>query len=216
MPSIMSLLTGFGLASGAGAKAFIPVLLLGGFHYTPYFELSERWLWIASPPVMVVLGVMVLVELWVDAHPDMGRWSDLAGYLPKLVAGSIAFAAATGSVDESLTELGASGLLGAATAGSVHWLRNRIRRPIRDYVEDIHEGVGKIASLGEAGVATAVAGTAVVAPVVSLFMLAGAIGVAMAITRAIDGRRVACAHCGEPIRPAALVCPSCGREQGSA
>jgi len=148
MPSLMSLLTGFGLASGAGAKAFIPVLLLGGFHYTPYFELSERWLWIASPPVMVVLGVMVLVELWVDAHPDMGRWSDLAGYLPKLVAGFIAFSAATGSIDESLLQLGASGLFGAVTAGSVHWLRNQIRRPIRDYFEDIHEGVGKVASLG--------------------------------------------------------------------
>lgn len=213
MPSIMSLLTGFGLASGAGAKAFIPVLLLGAFHYTPYFELSERWLWIASPPVMVVLGMMVLVELWVDAHPDMGRWSDLAGYLPKLAAGFIAFAAATGTVDESLLELGASGLLGSATAGSVHWLRNRIRRPIRDFAEDIHESVGKVASLSEAGVATAVAGTAMVAPVLSLAMLAATIGVAAVIARTIDGRRVACTHCGQPVRPGAVVCTSCGRDQ---
>ena len=63
MPSLMSYLTGFGLASGVGAKAAIPVLMLGGLHYTEWFELSERFAWIASPPVMIVLAVGPLFGL---------------------------------------------------------------------------------------------------------------------------------------------------------
>ncbi len=48
MTQIMTYLSAFGLASGAGAKAFIPILLLGGMHYTQYFELSEQFSWIGN------------------------------------------------------------------------------------------------------------------------------------------------------------------------
>jgi hypothetical protein len=215
MSPLMTYLTGFGLASGAGAKACIPVLALGAFHYTPYFELSDRWVWIASPPVMVVLAVMVIAEIVVDSDPDLGRFSDTVSYLPKLAAGFIAFAAATGNVDSSLLELSASGLLGAGTAGAVHWLRNLIRRPFRDIAEDVHEGVGKLASLGEAGVSTAAAGSAIVAPPLALVMMSGVLVGTACIGAVVQRRRVACVHpdCAQPIRPGALVCRHCGRDQ---
>ena len=61
MTPLMTYLAGFGLASAAGAKAFIPVLLLGGLHYTKYVELSESFRWIADPAVMVVLGILVIL-----------------------------------------------------------------------------------------------------------------------------------------------------------
>jgi len=215
MSPLMSYLTGFGLASGAGAKACIPVLALGAFHYTPYFELSDRWVWIASPPVMVVLAVLVIAEVVVDADPDLGRFSDTVSYLPKIAAGFIAFAAATGNVDSSLLELSASGIFGAGTAGAVHWLRNLIRRPFRDFAEDAHEGMGKLASLGEAGVSTAAAGSAIVAPPLALVMISGALVASACIGAVVQRRRVACVHpgCGQPIRPGALVCRHCGRDQ---
>ncbi len=63
MESLMTYMAAFGLASGAGAKAVIPVLALGAFSYTPYFELSQRFAWIADPAVMIVLGVLVFVEI---------------------------------------------------------------------------------------------------------------------------------------------------------
>jgi hypothetical protein len=213
MQTLMSYLTGFGLAGGVGAKAFIPVLALGAFHYTDYFELSPQWAWIASPAVMVVLGLLVLVELVVDANPDLGQYSDLAGYLPKVVAGFIAFAAATGAVDQSLVQLGTSGLLGGATAGAVHFLRNRARRPLRDHVEHLHSHFGRAASLGEAGVSATAAVGALVAPVFGLVLLVGLVGVAFVVVHALDSRRVACVHCGAPIRPDAVVCRHCKREQ---
>ena len=59
MESLMTYMAAFGIAAGAGAKAFIPVLALGAFSYTPYFELSSRFEWIADPMVMAVLGVLI-------------------------------------------------------------------------------------------------------------------------------------------------------------
>ena len=213
MTTLMSYLAGFGLAASSGAKAFIPVLLLGLAHYTDYFELSEKYLWIADPVVMTILAVLVLVEIVVDAHPELGELSDHVAYLPKAVGGFIAFAAATGEVHDSLLELSASGLLGAATASGVHWVRNTLRRPFRQSVEGVHESAGKLASLGEAGVATGVAGAAVVVPPLSLLLL-GAVGAGAAVVLRMAGaRRVRCRHCGGMIRPGALVCIHCGREQ---
>jgi hypothetical protein len=214
MESLMTYMAAFGLAAGAGAKAAIPVLALGAFSYTPYFELSHRFAWIADPAVMVVLGVLVFVEILVDAHPELGRFSDVAAYLPKVVAGFLGFAAVTGTLDESLVQLGASGVLGGGTAAGVHWLRNQVRRPFRDLAEDAHETAGKFASVGEAGASAALAGTALVAPPLSALMLVGFVAVSVVTMRAVDGRRVPCEQCGGPIRPGALICPLCKAELG--
>jgi hypothetical protein len=213
MSTLMTYLTAFGLASGAGAKAFVPLLALGAFHYTDYFELAPRFEWIADPAVMIVLGVLVIAEILVDAIPELGEYSDTVAYLPKMAAGFIGFAAVTGTVDDSLTELVASGVLGGGTAVGVHWLRNKIRRPFRDFAEGVHEGTAKLASVGEAGVSATVAGTAVLVPPVSLLLLGGFATTAMVTARAIDGRRTPCVHCGEPIRLGALVCVHCKKEQ---
>ena len=211
---MMTYLAAFGLAAGAGAKACIPVLALGAFSYTPYFELAPRFGWIADPAVMVVLGVLVIVEIMVDAHPELGRFSDIAAYLPKVVAGFLGFAAVTGTLDDSLVQLGASGILGGGTAAGVHWLRNQIRRPFRDLAEDTHETAGKLASFGEAGASVTLAGTALVAPPLSALLLVGFVAVAVITMRTVEGRRVPCAECGEPIRPGALVCPHCRQDLG--
>jgi hypothetical protein len=209
MESLMTYMAAFGLAAGAGAEAFIPILALGAFSYTPYFELSQRYNWIADPVVMIVLGVLVIVEIAVDAHPDLGRFSDVASYLPKVVAGFLGFAAVTGALDDSLVQLGASGVLGGGTAAGVHWLRNQVRRPFRDLAEDAHETAGKFASVGEAGASVALSGTALVAPPLSALVLIGFVAVSVVTMRAVDGRRVQCDRCGGDIRPGALVCPHC-------
>jgi len=137
MESLMTYMAAFGIAAGAGAKAFIPILALGVFSYTPYFTLADRFAWIADPAVLAVLAVLVVVEIVVDAHPDLGRFSDVVAYLPKVVAGFLAFAAVTGRLDSDLLQFGTSGVLGGGTAAGVHWLRNlgergrRIGDPLR-------------------------------------------------------------------------------------
>lgn len=209
----MTYMAAFGLATGAGAKAFIPILALGAFHYTPYFELTERFAWIADPLVMSILGVLVVIEIIVDSHPDLGRFSDVASYLPKIVAGFIGFAAVTGQLDSDVAQLGASGVLGGGTAAGVHWLRNKVRQPFRDFAEDTHESAGKLASLTEAGASASLAGTAVVVPPVSMALALVLVGGSAVVVRRTAGRRVACRVCGEPIRPGALVCIHCKADQ---
>ncbi len=206
----MTMMTAFGLAGGAGAKAFVPLLVLGGFHYTPYFELSDRFAWIATPPVMLILGVLLVLEILVDSVPELGEYSDVVGYLPKAAAGFFAFAAATGTIDDNLTSLAASGVLGGGTAVGVHWLRNRIRRPFREVAETVHHGVGRVASVGEAGASTLVSGTAILAPPLAITGLGAMLMAGVFAVRGIDSRRRKCGACGEPVRKDALACPSCG------
>lgn len=213
METLMTYMAAFGLATGAGAKAFIPVLALGAFHYTPYFELTERFIWVADPMVMGILGVLVVLEIVVDSHPDLGRFSDIVSYLPKIVAGFIGFAAVTGRLDSNVAQLGASGVLGGGTAAGVHWLRNKVRQPYRDFAEDTHESAGKLASLSEAGASAALSGSAMIVPPVSMALALAMVGGSAVVARRVDAKRVPCNHCGEPVRPGALVCPHCRREQ---
>jgi len=213
METLMTYMAAFGLATGAGAKAFIPVLALGAFHYTPYFELTGRFIWVADPLVMGILGVLVVLEIVVDSHPDLGRFSDIVSYLPKIVAGFIGFAAVTGRLDSDVAQLGASGVLGGGTAAGVHWLRNKVRQPYRDFAEDTHESAGKVASLSEAGASAALSGSAMIVPPVSMALALAVVGGSAVLARRVDARRVPCNHCGEPVRPGALVCPHCKRDQ---
>jgi len=203
-------MSGFGLAGGAGAKAFIPLLLIGGFHYTPYFELGGRFAWIASPQVMLVLGVLVVLEILVDSVPELGEYSDVVSYLPKIVAGFIAFAAATGSIDENLGQLGISGALGGGTAAGVHWIRNQIRRPFREVAETMHGGAARFASVGEAGVSTLVASSAIVAPPVAIVALGAFALAGFGVSKKLKGRRAVCPSCGGAMYRDALACPTCG------
>lgn len=209
MGSIMALLSAFGLAGGAGAKAFIPLLVLGGFHYTPYFELTGRFAWIASPQVMVVLGVLVILEILVDSVPELGEYADVISYLPKVIAGFIAFAAATGTVDENLMHLGVSGALGGGTAAGIHWVRNRIRKPFRETAETMHDGAGRIASVGEAGISTVVSSTAIVAPPLAIFALGAFALTGFGVSKRLNARRQICPECGGRMYADALACPSC-------
>lgn len=207
--NIMAILTAFGLAAGAGAKAFVPVLLIGLFHYTPWFELAGDYMWLAHPMVIGILMVLVLAELYFDANPDLGSASAAVGYLSKFIAGMIAAAAVMGQIDPSLVELAGSGLLGGVTAITVHGGRNALRRPLRDGAEQAHESVGQIISLGEAGTAAAVSAAAIVSPV------AGVVGIGIAALSGyalyrFTSRRRPCAACGHMVRPEAIVCADCG------
>lgn len=187
---ILSYITGFGLAAGAGGRAALVVLGLGLFHYTGWFELADPYLWIASPPVLAVLGVLAAVEIAADLSPDLSELADLAGYLPSFLAGFIALSAATGQVDESLLRLGASGLLGGATGAAMRWVRNRFASIIRETSDATVEEVHKAKSAGETAVTGAVVASSFVWPVIALTLVGGAIALGAWITRTRTVRRI--------------------------
>ncbi len=63
------------------------------------------------------------------------------------------------------------------------------------------------------GILTMLLGFVSMAPPLSALALVGFVAFSVVTVRAADRRRVACVHCGEPIRPGALVCPHCRGEQ---
>ncbi len=126
MDGLLPLITGFGLAAGAGGRASLVALLLGVFHYTPYFELSPSFAWLASIPVLFILGVIGVAEMWIDAHPDLKEFAHYPTYLSAFAVGFIALAASTGDVDSSLLSLAGSGILGGLTGTTARYARNQI------------------------------------------------------------------------------------------
>ena len=123
---ILSYMMAFGLAAGAGSRACMVLFALGAFHYTPYFELSESYAWVASIPVMFVIGFLTLLDILADLNPNISELNDVAQYLPGLVAGFLCFAAMTGSVDSNLLHLVISGVLGGGVATGARFVRKWI------------------------------------------------------------------------------------------
>ena len=134
---ILSYMTAFGLAAGAGSRACMVILALGIFHYTPYFELSESYAWVATVPVMFVVAFLAVLDILADAFPDISELNDVAQYLPGLVAGFLCFAAMTGSVDNNLLHLVISGVLGGGVATGARFVRNELSEISRDIAGEL-------------------------------------------------------------------------------
>lgn len=206
---LTAILTAFGLAAAAGTRGAIPLLALGLFSHTPWFHLAPRLAFLGRPEVIATIGVFLVLETWFDAHPEWGRLSDHAAWLWKLLAGFVAFAAANGSVDPELSRLFATGAAGAVTAGVVHAVRNRIRRPLRD-VEEGHEAIGKAVSAGETGFAALLSASAIFVPFFTLALLAGGAFAAVRVTRRVAPETRPCPRCGKPAPRLASICAGCG------
>lgn len=142
MDGLLQLMTGFGLATGAGGRASIVALALGVFHHTEYFELGNDYLWLASIPVMCVLGVVALAEIWIDSHPDLKDLAHYPTYLSSFIVGFIALSASTGTVDSNLLMLGGSGILGGITSTGVRYVRNEITNLIEDSTASFNDVIG--------------------------------------------------------------------------
>ncbi len=215
MELLLTTSTAFGLSAGAGGRAGLPVLALGAFHYTPWFTLSSDMAWIADPVVMSIVGVLAAAEIWVEADPDLSEFADMVGWLPKIVAGFLAFAAATGTMDDGLMQFGASGLLGGATAGGVHLLRSKLRAPVREAADASHPTLWKAYSHGEVASTGAVTALAFLAPVLAPVALAGGLGLGWWVRGRILDRSTPCAACESPVRVGARICPDCGADQAA-
>ena len=124
--NLLSYMTAFGLASGAGSRAALVLFLLGCFHHTEYFELAANYEWIDSLPVLFVTGFLSLIEFLADLFPNVSELNDMIQYFPGLIAGFLSFAAVTGSVDSNLLHLVASGILGGTVSTGVRYIRNAV------------------------------------------------------------------------------------------
>jgi hypothetical protein len=162
MELLTGIFTAFGLSASAGLNAYIPLLLVGLLaRYTNMINLSQPWDTLASPWIILLLCVLVIIEMLADKIPAVNHINDLIQTLIRPTAGAIAFAASANVVTEVSPVLAmAAGLL---VAGTVHVAKAGALRPA---VTATTGGVGNIpVSIAEDVVSTVVSFLAIALPV---------------------------------------------------
>ncbi|MBN1147583.1 MAG: DUF4126 domain-containing protein [Anaerolineales bacterium] len=162
----MELLTGifsaFGLSASAGLNAYIPLLVVALLaRFTDLISLSPPWNTLASPWVIGLLVVLLLIEFFADKAPAINHVNDIIQTIVRPAAGAIVFAASAKVISDVHPVLAmAAGLL---VAGSVHAVKSVAIRPA---VTATTAGAGNIpVSILEDVISTALSILAVVIPI---------------------------------------------------
>ena len=164
---LWQLAMGIGLASCAGLRAFLPLLVVGVAGRLDFIPLTRSFAWLESWPALIVFGVAVVSEFLADKFPVVDHFLDSIQVFVKPIAGTILMA----SVLTELSPLHATvlGLIGGGTvAGAVHLGKAKLRlassattagaaNPLLSLLEDVGAFVGSIA--------------AIVVPLLMLFLL---------------------------------------------
>ena len=174
MDIVSTVLAGFGLAAPAGLNAWLTLLIVGlaaRFHFfnvtlkAPYDVLANTW-------VLVVLGVLLLIEIFVDKIPAVDSINDVIQTFIRPVAGGILFAASTGAVGG--LDPWVSFALGLLAAGTVH-ASKAAARPV---ITATTAGIGNpIASFVEDIIAAGATVLALIAPLLAGVLMAVVVGV---------------------------------------
>ena len=162
MELLTGIFTAFGLSASAGLNAYIPLLLVGLLaKYTDLIHLNQPWDTLASPWIILMLCVLVIIEMLVDKIPAVNHVNDLIQTLIRPAAGAIAFAASANVVTDVSPVLAlAAGLL---VAGTVHVAKAGAVRPM---VTATTGGAGNIpVSIAEDVVSTVLSIVAIILPV---------------------------------------------------
>ena len=170
MELLTGIFTAFGLSASAGLNAYIPLLLVGLLaRYTDLINLNSPWDTLASPWIILMLCLLVIIEMVADKVPAVNHVNDLIQTLIRPAAGAIAFAASANVVTDVNPVLAlASGLL---IAGSVHVAKAGALRPM---VTATTGGVGNVpVSIAEDIVSTILSILAIIVPLLvgTLFII---------------------------------------------
>ncbi len=169
MEALLGVFSAFGLSASAGLNAYIPLLIVGVLaHYTNLIHLKAPWDLLASPWILIMLGILLIIEMLADKMPVVNHINDLVQTIVRPAAGAIAFAASTNVIQGINPVLAmACGLL---VAGSVHVAKSAVVRPI---VTATTAGAGNVpVSIAEDVTSTAVSLLSVLVPVAIAVLVA--------------------------------------------
>lgn len=162
MELLTGIFTAFGLSASAGLNAYIPLLIVGLLgHYTDLIKLNSPWDTLASPWIILMLCVLVIIEMLADKVPAVNHINDLIQTFIRPAAGAVAFAASANVVTDVSPVLAlAAGLL---VAGTVHVAKAGALRPM---VTATTGGAGNIpVSIAEDIVSTVLSIVAIILPI---------------------------------------------------
>ena len=113
-----ALMAGISLSAAAGLRVFLPVLALGLASRLGLLELGEQFAWLASDPVLMVVGIAALLEAGAYYIPVVDNLLDTLT-TPAAVGGGTVIVASLLPEMNALLQWGTAALLGGGAAGIV-------------------------------------------------------------------------------------------------
>src|SRR5512137_2541625 len=128
MEALLGILSAFGLSASAGLNAYIPLLIVGVIaHYTDWINLQPPFDTLASPWVLIVVGILLIIEMLADKFPAVNHVNDAIQTVIRPAAGAIVFAASANVITDLHPVIAI--LCGLLVAGSVHTVKAVAVRP---------------------------------------------------------------------------------------
>ena len=150
MDVVSQVLMGVSIASCAGLRTFLPLLVVGILGRAHHVELNPAFAFLMKDDALMILGVAAVLELLADKVIAVDHFLDAVGTLARPIAGTIAASSLLTKMDPvTATTLGL--VLGGGTSLTVHAGKAAIRCKATA-LAPLHAGIGNAAfSLVEDG-----------------------------------------------------------------
>ena len=162
-----NILTAFGLSTSAGLNAYVPLLIVAVLaRFTDLITLSAPWDTLENPWIIGLLVVLLAIEVLADKIVGIDHINDAIQTFVRPAAGAILFAASSHTVSEVHPVLALG--CGLILAFGVH----AVKATARPVVSATTAGLGNpIVSTAEDVIAATVSLTAIIVPVVMIFLV---------------------------------------------
>ncbi len=124
--TVLSILTGIGVAAACGFRVFVPLLALGLAGRAQVLPLNESFAMLSSMPALIALGTAALLEVSAYYVPWLDNALDVLAAPAAVIAGVLATAAAITDLPPVLT-WGIALIGGGGAAGLLHGATSLLR-----------------------------------------------------------------------------------------
>lgn len=115
---VFSIFIGVGLASATGFRVFLPLFFVSLASYFNWLPMQESWMWLASLPALIVLGVAMLFEILAYYIPFVDNLMDSIAIPLSAIAGTVLFSSQFTETNEVL-KWGLGIIAGGGTAATI-------------------------------------------------------------------------------------------------
>ncbi len=126
METLLSVLTGIGVAAACGFRVFVPLLALGIAGRIGILPLNGSFVMLASLPALIALGTAAVLEIAAYYVPVLDNALDVAAAPAAVIAGVLASAAAITDLPPVLS-WGIALIGGGGAAGLLHGATSLLR-----------------------------------------------------------------------------------------
>lgn len=113
-----AVMAGICLSAAAGLRVFIPILALGLAARFEWLPISEQFMWMASEPVLVIIGIAALLEAGSYYIPIVDNLLDILATPAALAGGTVIVSSLLPEMNAT-AQWATAALLGGGSAGVV-------------------------------------------------------------------------------------------------